>query len=143
MKGREGLVWYFLVEDMAVQIKCKPPSVLNYHWSGDAIPYESVYTTVYNAFENFDEPSYEDVIGLLQEEFDERKIEKSRTRIEKILGRVLFDRKFASKLYIDYKEQGFDINKDKSTCMRWFGKNYPKSEAKRIYRLLKQYEENK
>jgi hypothetical protein len=43
----------------------------------------------------------------------------------------------------DYNKQGFDINKDKVTCMRWFGKHYPKSEAKRIYQLLKLYEEEK
>jgi len=141
MKGKEGLVWYFIKNGGAVQIKCKPPSVLKYHWSGDAIPYESIYTTVYNAFENFDKPTYEDIVELLKEEFEEGKIDKSRVRIEKTLGRLLFDKKYQHRLAKDYKEQGFDINKDKAECMRWFGKNYPKSEAKRIYRLLKQYEE--
>jgi len=141
MKGKEGLVWYFIKDDCAVQIKCKPPSVLKYHWAGDAIPYESVYTTVINAFENFDEPTYEDVVSLLKEEYDDDFIEKSRVRIEKALGKVLFDRKYQYKLAEDYKKHGFDINKDKVTCMRWFGQNYPRSEAKRIFRLLKQYEE--
>jgi len=141
MKGEEGHVWYFMESGHAKQIKLKPPCVLKYHWSGDAIAYESIYTTVINAFENFDEPKYSDVVGLLQEEFDDSKIEKSRVRIEKILGKVLFDRKYQFKLAGDYNKMGFDINKDKSTCMRWFGKNYPKSEAKRIYNLLKQYEE--
>jgi len=141
MKGKEGLVWYFLKGSVADQIKCKPPSVLKYHWSGDAIPYESIYTTVYNAFENFDEPTFDDVESLLSEEFEEGKISKSRVRIEKILGRVLFDKKFQHRLAIDYKKHKFNINKDKATCMRWFGKNYPKSEAHRIYNLLKQYEE--
>jgi len=141
MKGKEGLVWYFMKDSHAVQIKCKPPSVLKYHWSGDALPFESVYTTVINAFENFDEPTYDDVVSLLLEEFEQDKIEKSRVRIEKVLGRILFDRKYQHKLAEDYRRMGFDINKDKVTCMRWFGKNYPKSEAKRIFRLLKQYEE--
>ena len=142
MRGKEGYVMYFLDKyDTAVQIKCKPPSVLKYHWSGDAIAYESIYTTVINAFENFDEPTYDDVASLLSEEFEEGKISKSRVRIEKTLGRVLFDKKYQFKLAIDYKKRGFDINRDKATCMRWFGKNYPKSEAHRIYNLLKQYEE--
>jgi len=143
MKGMEGYVWYFMKDKHAIQIKCKPPTVLKYHWSGDAIPYESIYTTVYNAFENFDEPKFDDVVGLLLEEFDVGKIEKSRVRIEKILGKLLFDKKYQSKLAEDYKRMNFDINKDKATCMRWFGQNYPKSEAKRIYNLLKQYEEKK
>ena len=142
MKGKEGLVWYFVnVGGFTSQIKCKPPSVLKYHWSGDAIPYESVYTTVINAFENFDEPTYEDVVSLLEEEYTEDKISKSRVRIEKCLGKVLFDRKYQYKLAEDYRKHNFNINKDKVTCMRYFGKHYPKSEAKRIYRLLKQYEE--
>ena len=141
MKGKEGLVIYYIKQGVATQIKCKPPSVLKYHWSGDAIAYESIYTTVYNAFENYDEPTYDNVVELLLEEFEQGKIDKSRVRIKKILGRILFDKKYQFKLAKDYKEQGFDINKDKVTCMRWFGKNYPKSEAKRIFKLLKQYEE--
>jgi len=141
MKGKEGYVMYFMRYGNSIQIKNKPPSVLKYHWSGDAIRYESIFTTIYNAFENFDEPTFDDVVSLLQEEFDDNKIEKSRVRINKILGKVLFDKKFLCRLEKDYREQGFDINKDKVTCMRWFGKNYPKSAAKRIYQLLKRYEE--
>jgi len=143
MKGSEGRVWYFMKDGHAKQIKLKPPCVLKYHWSGDAIAYESIYTTVINAFENFDNPVYDDVVGLLQEEFDESKIEKSRVRIENILDKVLFDKKLQHKIAIDYKKLGVDINKDKVTVMRWFGNHYPKSEAKRIYNLLKQYEDKK
>ena len=133
---------YFLNEEgYATQIKCKPPSVLKFHWSGDAIPYESIYTTVINAFENFDEPKYDDVVSLLLEEFEEGKISKSIVRIKKVLGKVLFNKKYQYLIAKDYRKHKFDINKDKVTCMRWFGKNYPKSEAKRIYNLLKQYEE--
>jgi len=143
MKGDEGYVWYFMKDGHAIQIKCKPPTVLKYHWSGDAIPYESVYTTVVNAFENFDTPSFNDVVTLLKEEFDDSKIEKSRVRITKCLNKVLFDRKFRSKLAGDYKKLNININEDKVTVMRWFGTHYPRSEAKRIYRALKQYEEKK
>jgi len=140
MKGEEGVVWYF-IKVGSVQIKNKPPSVLKYHWSGDAIAYESIYTTVINAFENFDNPSHSDIVGLLKEEFDDEKIEKSRVRIEKILGRVTFDKKLQYELAKDYNKLGVNINEDKATVMRWFGENYPKSQAKRIYNLLKQYEE--
>lgn len=143
MKGKEGLVWYFIKNYCAEQIKCKPPSVLKYHWAGDAIAYESVYTTVINAFENFDNPTYDDVVGLLQEEYDESMIEKSRTRITNVLGRVLFDKKLQYELADDYRKLGVNINDDKVTVMRHFGANYPKSMAKKIFNLLKQYEEGK
>jgi hypothetical protein len=142
MVGKEGLVWYFLNENReAVQIKCKPKSVKEIHWKGDAIPFESVYTTIINAFENFDEPTYDDVVSLLLEEYTEGKISKSRVRIEKILSKVIFDKKYQHKLAEDYNKLGVNINEDKATVMRWFGKNYPKKEAKRIYNLLKQYED--
>jgi hypothetical protein len=143
MKGKEGYVMYFITDNKTTQIKNKPPSVLKYHWSGDTIPYESIYTTVHNAFENFETPTFEDVKSLLEEEFDIGKIQKSVTRIEKILNRVLFDKKFQYTLSEDYKKLGVDINTDKSTVMRWFGQHYPKSEAKRIYNLLMQYTEVK
>jgi len=141
MKGMEGYVWYFVKDGHAVQIKCKPPSVLKYHWSGDAVSYESIYTTIINAFENFDTPTHDDIVSLLKEEFDEGKIEKSRGRIEKLLGKILFDKKLQRKVAEEYKRMGVNINEDKITVMRWFGKNYPKSESSRIYRLLKQYED--
>ena len=142
LTGKEGYVWYF-IKDGATQIKCKPPTVLKYHWSAGAIPFESIFTTVVNAFENFDEPKYADVVQLLHEEFDVEKIEKSCRRIEKILSRVTSDKKFQYKIAKDYEKLNMDINDNKVTVMRWFSKHYPKSEAKRIHRLLMQYEESK
>jgi len=139
LKGMEGYVIYFLKEG-ATQIKCKPEAVLKYHWSGDAIPYESIYTTVINSFENFDSPTVDDINQLLAEEYLEDKISKSYNRIQKILDRVTFEKKLQTKLLIDYKEQNLDINKDKRTCMRWFAEHYPKSQSRRIFRLIKQYE---
>ena len=143
LKGMEGLVWYFIKDNCAKQIECKPPSILKYHWSGDAIPYESIFITVINAFENFDEPTFDDVVELLLEEFDESKIEKSNVRIKKILKSVFFDKKLQYKLAEDYKKHGFNINEDKVTCMRWFGVHYPKDLSTKIYQLLKSYEDKK
>jgi len=141
MKGKEGYVMYFIKDGYCKQIKNKPPSVLKYHWSGDAIAYESIYTTVINAFENFDSPTYDNIVELLAEEFDENKIQKSNIRINKLLDKITFEKKLQFKLSEDYKKLGVNINEDKRTVMRWFGKNYPKSQAKIIYNLLKQYED--
>ena len=147
IKGDEGAMWYFIHNDpyyshpIIQQIKCKPESILKYHWSGDAISYQSIYTTVINAFENWDEPTFQNICELLAEEFDESKIQKSKVRISKALTKVTFDKKYQSLIAKDYKAQNFNINKDKVTCMRWFAKNYPKSMATKIYQLLKQYED--
>jgi hypothetical protein len=139
LKGKEGYVMYFLKDGCAVQIKNKPPTVLKYHWSGDAVSFESVYTTVINAFENFDSPTYDDVVGLLMEEFDISKIEKARTRIEKTLEHVTFEKKLQFEIVDIYNKFGVDINKDKRTVMRHFSTLYPKSQCSRIFSLLDKY----
>jgi hypothetical protein len=139
LKGKEGYVLYFLKDGNAVQIKNKPPTVLKYHWSGDAVPFESVYTTVVNAFENFDNPTYNDVVGLLLEEFDISKIEKARTRIENTLEKVTFEKKLQFEIVDIYNKLGVDINKDKRTVMRHFATLYPKNQSSRIFTLLNRY----
>ena len=139
IKGEEGQVWYFMKEGYAIQIKNKPPTILKYHWSGDALSYESVYTTVINAFENFDSPTYDDVVGLLTEEFDISKIEKSRVRIENTIERVAFDKKIQFEIVEIYNKLGVDINKDKRTVMRHFSTLYPKNQSSRIFTLLNRY----
>jgi hypothetical protein len=139
IKGKEGYVMYFMIDGCAVQIKNKPLTVLKYHWSGDAVPFESVYTTVVNAFENFDNPTYDDVVGLLMEEFDISKIEKARTRIENTLERVTFEKKLQFEIVDIYNKLGVDINVDKKTVMRHFATLYPKNQSSRIFTLLNRY----
>jgi len=145
LKGKEGYVWYFLKnqdDDLlsyAVQVKCKPPTVLKYHWSGEAIPYESIYTTVVNAFENFDNVTIENVKTLLEEEFDISKIEKSMERIKKILTKVAFDKELQYQIVEKYNKLNIDINKDKGSVMRYFAREYDKKYAQRIITLLNMY----
>jgi hypothetical protein len=130
---------YFMKDGCAVQIKNKPPTVLKYHWSGDAIAYESIYTTIINAFENFDNPTYNDIVILLTEEFDISKIEKSRVRIENTLDKVTFEKKLQFEILKIYNKLGVDINKDKRTVMRHFSTLYPKNQSSRIFTLLNRY----
>ena len=136
LKGKEGYVLYFIRDNKVTQIKNKPNAVLKYHWSPDAIPYESIYTTVVNAFENFDTPTYEDVVSLLKEEFDDSHIEKSSVRINKILEKVLFEKKFQSEIEEEYRKLGISIKEDTRSVMRWFAQKYPKSMASKIYNVL-------
>jgi len=141
VKGREGTVWYFITDDRVNQIKCKPEGILKFHWSPNRIPYESIYTTCVNAFENFDKPCYEDVKQLLMEEFTEDKIDVSKQRILKILADVLFEKKLQFELIEKYNELGIDINEDKGAVMRHFAKIYPKEVSGKIFKLLMDYTE--
>ena len=139
IRGKEGHVWYFMKDGYAVQIKCKPPSILKYHWSSDAIPYESIYTTCINAFENFDNVTIGNLKELLSEEFEEDKIEKSIERIKKVLTKVTFEKKLQYQIVEKYKKLGIDINKDKGSVMRYFAKEYDKRYAQTIFTLLNAY----
>ena len=149
IKGKEGTVWYFLQYSKCdeypsvQQIKCKPEGILKYHWSPDSISYESIYTTVINAFENFNNPTFGDVVELLKEEFEIDKIEKSRTRIENMLERVTFEKKLQFEVVEKYNKLGIDINKNKGDVMRYFAKEYPKSQSRRIFTLLNSYVQEK
>ena len=118
---------------------CKPPTILKYHWSNCAISFESLYTTIVNAFENFDNPTYDDVVGLLSEEFTIENIEKSRTRITKILHDVLIEKKLQYEILPIYNKLGVDINMDKKTVMRHFATLYPKEMSSQIFCLLNRY----
>jgi len=144
IKGEEGQVWYFMkTESGAFQIKNKPPSILKYHWGGDAIAYESIYTTVVNAFENFDNPVYENIAELLKEEFDDSKIEKSRVRIEKTLAKVFFEKKSTYEIMEYYKSLGVSILDDKGIVMRNLAKKFPKQVCCMAFPIVMNYEKSK
>ena len=136
LKGKEGYVLYFIKDDIVTQIKNKPDAVLKYHWGTGAISYESIYTTVVNAFENWDNPTIRDVETLLEEEFSIENIEKSRHRIEKILSKVFEEKKLKLEVIEEYKKLGIDIKKDKGEVMRRMAKIYPKELSSKIYNFL-------
>lgn len=139
LKGQEGTVWYFIKDKEVVQIKNKPPTILKLHWEPDVIPFESVKTTVINAFEDFDEPTIDDVNVLLAEEFSWNMIEKSKQRVSKILQQVTKDKKLQYEVAQEYEKLGIDINEDKVAVMRHFGQLYSKDKAGRIFTLLNAY----
>ena len=139
LDGLEGTVWYFVGEDGALtQKKCKPLTVRDIHLKGaGGVPNHSIYTTIINSFEDMDDPQYEYVVELLEEEFEKEKVEKKRHTILKILSKVRFDKKISHELRKEYeKHPEFDINEDKGMVMRHFAKLYNKKFASKIYTLL-------
>ena len=139
IKGDEGAVWYFIKDNKVSQIKCKPDEILKYHWAPEAIPKSAVYTTCFNAFENFEEPSIKDVMQLLEEEFTIDKIEKSRRRIEVALIKAKDNKRLQYEVSQIYDKYGMDINKNKAKVMQEVCKRLPNERASRIYTLLNAY----
>jgi hypothetical protein len=124
MSGMEGSVIYVIRDGYAFQYKAKPDDVLDIHWAEQGIPYHAIYTTIVNSFELEDEPGFELVMDLLKEEFEESDIYKKEFTIKKMIQHEIMERKVKAEVFKHYEEHGFDINKDKTTCMRWFGQHY-------------------
>jgi hypothetical protein len=147
LNGIEGQVWYFVDKDgAAVQIKCKPERVLDYHWDPERhkqtrIPIHSIYVTIINAFENVDEPDFEFIKGLLMEEYEEEMIHRSRPAIERTLDNVMFERKLQAEVLVEYKDLGVDINADKGAVMRHMATKFEKRVCGKIFRFLNDYTE--
>jgi len=136
LSGMEGAVMY-VVKDGAIQFKAKPDVVQDIHWAASkGIPYHSIYTTIINAYEETDEPTFELIHSLLLEEFDESQIERRRIAIYKMLDAIKFEKKLKAELREEYAKMGFDIVADKRTCMRHFGQLYDKKIAGKIYGYL-------
>ena len=138
--GTEGSVWYFIKDNKAVQMKCKPLKIEDIHMRKFIIPYHSIYITIVNSFEDKDNPSIDYIKQLLSEEYTKEEIAESDSRIERIFGKVLQERDFQKRILRDYeflqKEYNWSIEHNKNEVMRWFGKKYPKFMAAKIYSFL-------
>ena len=85
--GQEGEVWYLLDETGNWQLlKCKPETIEAIHFSSGGIGQNQIKVTCLNAFENWDNPTIENVNSLLLEEFQPHQVEKAHFGIEKWLN---------------------------------------------------------
>lgn len=135
VRGVEGAVWY-MITGGAIQWKCKPDLVLDVHWKSNKLPSHSIYITVVNAYEETDTPTFELIRSLLLEEFQESEIYNVEERIQRVMAEVAFEKKFKSEIKAKYLSEGLDIVKDKVACMRFFGSQYNKRAASKIYNYL-------
>ncbi len=151
----EGQVWY-LVKGAAIQRKCKPEQILDYHWKKvdrdgkPRIPFHSIYVTVINALEQTDDIDYTLVRDLLLEEFDEDMVERARGTIEKIIREVIFERRQTIEIIDAYKEMrgnGLNIMEQRGPVMQAMAARFCDDERSRkqlgtkIFNLLMAYEE--
>lgn len=137
--GLEGTVWYAVDKDDrimdGVPFKCKPDAVFDICASG-TIPLHSIQITIRNALEQDEPLTFELVRRMLLEEFPEDKIYAKQITIQKEVDRVIEEQRLIEEIAPLYMENGFDIDRDKGTCMRFFGQRYPKNLAAKIFSLL-------
>lgn len=136
IKGTEGYVWYLHSEAGVKQLKCKPTSIKDIHFSGSGLGKHSVRTTVINAYEHVDEVTYEVVKELLLEEFDEVLIDIKDKLIRRTMIEVEEEMDFRNKVLGLYEEKDLDVLGDKVNTMRTLSKHFEKKEMKKVYWVL-------
>lgn len=128
----EGMVQYCHVGKPSwIMLKCKPEEIEKIHWTSSGfIPEKSLFNTALNVFESNDNPSIDNFIELLKEEYPQELITKSYHKIEKVWNKALERIEFTktvNEVWILAKQNGLDITKDKRDTMRFVSIYFPKS----------------
>ena len=128
----EGMVQYCHIGKPSwIMLKCKPEEIEKIHWTASGfIPEKSLFNTALNVFENNDNPSIDDFVELLKEEYPQELITKSYHKIEKVWNkaheRIEFT-KIVNEVWILAKQNGLDITKDKIETMRFVSKHFSRN----------------
>jgi len=140
-EGEEGTVWYCHLDNgVCVQIKCKPETIEAIHFaSGAHMSKNAILATVWNALENVDEITYDFVITLLSEEYDQHEIDMGKPIIEKCIISVNEELKFREQVLSLYKNIGLNIATDKQQVMRTIAPSFPKHLMGKVYSIINSY----
>jgi hypothetical protein len=132
----EGVVLYAHIgEPSWRQFKCKPEQIEKIHWANGGIPYNSLWTTALNAYESHDNPTLDDYLALLREEYSESQIQRCIIRVQKAHQEARRHVEFTAtvnKAWVTAKENGFDVAQDKGATMRFLSQYFPKSEMRKV-----------
>lgn len=140
--GQEGEVWYIKPEgiDNWIMMKCKSEQIKDIHFSSNNINKYSIIATCMNAFENFDQPTIDDVKLLLLEEFTEQQVESIHYKIEQYLRETLDKHLFNERVLKEYKELGVSILTDKTAVMRALSSKFDRGQMSRVYTAIADHE---
>ena len=135
-KRAEGFMFYF---DDGTVYKCKPICVVEEQGDSPFIGRDDIYVTAINASESID--TVDELLGttmqLLAEVYDEKKIERSKPRIEDTVAEArsyLLVQKEAMNVM---KEMGFSWSEEnKAHIMRAVMQKFPKKMSSKIYGML-------
>ena len=138
--GMEGEVWYILTDDgIWHQFKCKPETIELIHWSMGGIGKNQIITTCENALENWDNPTVDDIVILLQEEYSQQEIDKIYYKIGKYLDYVIDKHIFVEEVLRDYRNINISILDNKSKVMKVLSSKYNRKDMQRVYSIIWTY----
>jgi len=131
----EGAVMYTGSLDAGWQMwKAKPPSIEHIH---RGISDSAIYTTAANAFENWDDPTFENVRELLMEEYPGQHVDSKRTKIEKALVEIRDRLELRAKVIrIMTAERLIFTPESRGDVMRALSKHFSKQSMRRVYQAV-------
>jgi len=136
-QGHEGEIWYLQTEDgIWSPLKLKPETIEQIHWAMGGIGKNVIITTCQNAFESWDNPTFENVVHLLEEEFPKEAIETVHDMIRRILPEVKSNFEFRAQVMEQYNELGMNILEDKTNVMRALSSKFKKDQMKKVYTVI-------
>ncbi len=135
--GQEGEVWYLLDETGEWNLfKCKPHTIEAIHWASGGIGKNVILATCMNAYENWDDPTVENVTQLLLEEFNQQEIDKVHYSITKQLVDVKAMFVFKQAVMFEYNQLGLSILTDKVNVMRAMSGKFSRAEMSKVYSTI-------
>jgi hypothetical protein len=133
----EGMVMYANTGEPSWRMfKCKPEEIEKIHWSASgAIPRIALSTTALNVFEDKENPSIEDFIELLKEEYPQSMIDRAMIKIAKSwedAKQKIFITKNINEVWKLAKEKGLDVKEDKGATMRFMSQYFDKGMMRKV-----------
>jgi len=136
-QGQEGEVWYLLLETGDwIMFKCKPEIIESIHWGAGGIGRNIIRATCQNAFENWDNPTIENVVSLLLEEFNQQEIDKAYYNIQKYLNEETINKGFKQEVLSEYYKIGINLLENKAGVMRQLSTKFKREQMKKIYTII-------
>lgn len=137
----EGMVMYANTGEPSWKMfKCKPEEIEKIHWAASgAIPKIALSTTALNVFENKANPSIDDFIELLKEEYPQSMIDRAMIKITKSWEEAkqkIFITKNINNVWKLAKEKGLDVTKDKAETMRFMAQYFDKNMMRKVGSII-------
>ena len=119
-------------------IKLKAHQIEEVHWAKDHIDRKELEATARNVFELTGNPTEQDLIQLLAEDWNESQIEKSLETIRRVLADALERRTYQERVMKVYREHHGpeDFQQDPRAVMRSLSQHFSRHDMNKVYSTL-------
>ena len=145
-RGEEGEMLYATFPDgdrslpgaFTRMIKLKPPEIEEVHQALQHVPRAELEATVRNIFEAADDPTINDFVMLLSEEWEDDQIRRSMDTAERVLAETLTRHRFQEGVLNTYFEHFTpdDLHQKRREVMTAMGKVYHRVDMQRVFAVL-------